>query len=168
MGTTESLVNQDAVAKLKELAKEIDICMFCTNLTVAPFSTRPMSVREVDAEGNIWFISSAASNKNMAIKEDEHVQLLFAQPSSAHFLDVYGRASVYTDKATIEDKWQPMAKAWFSEGKDDPDVTIIKVAPSEAYYWDTKNGKMISLLKIAAAAVTGKQMDGGIEGRLNL
>lgn len=168
MSTTENLASEDAITKLKNLAEEIGTCMFCTNLATPPFSTRPMSVREVDQEGNVWFISAATSNKNVEIKKEEQVQLLFSQPSSAHFLDVYGSAAVYTDKATIEDKWQPMAKAWFSGGKDDPAVTVIKVTPTRAYYWDTQNGKMISLLKIAAAAITGRHMDGGIEGKLDL
>ncbi len=61
-----------------------------------------------------------------------------------------------------------MAKAWFKDGKDDPKVTVIRVSPEESYYWDTQNGRMISLLKIAVAAVTGKEMDGGVEGKLKV
>jgi general stress protein 26 len=64
--------------------------------------------------------------------------------------------------------WSSIAKAWFTEGKDDPAISLVKVTPEEGYYWDTKNNKMISLIKIAAAVVTGKTMDGGIEGKLNV
>jgi len=167
MGDQQNLSSQEAIAKLKTLAEDIKMCMFCTDLTTTPFATRPMGLQQVDEQGNLWFISSASSNKNAEIKADEKVQLLFAKPSDSHYLSIYGDAFIYTDRNTIEEMWTPMANAWF-DGKEDPDVTVIRISPSEAYYWDTKYGKMVSMLKIAAAAVTGKTMDGGVEGSLNV
>ncbi|MGE3509589.1 MAG: pyridoxamine 5'-phosphate oxidase family protein [Vicinamibacterales bacterium] len=29
----------------------------------------------------------------------------------------------------IDELWEPLAKTWFTEGKDDPRITVIKVAP---------------------------------------
>ncbi len=162
------LRKEEAIDKLQELAKDINICMFCTDLYQQPFSTRPMAVREVDEKGDLWFISSASSDKNSEIKEDENVQLIFSKPSSTQFLSLYGKATIYRDQQKIKDLWTPIANAWFEEGKNDPDVTVIKVNPSEAYYWDTPNGKMITLLKIATAAVTGKTMDTGEQGKLEI
>lgn len=165
----KDLFNDEARAKIKEMAKDINICMFCTELSVRPVPTRPMSVADIDDDGNLWFISSKKSNKNFEIGHDDDVQLIFAKNADAHFLSVYGKAIVYKDKAHIEDVWTPMAKAWFDEGKDDPDVTVIKVEPTDAYYWDTKDGKMISMLKWAAGTITGNMKDdGGVEGRLNV
>lgn len=168
MGELKNLGNEDALAKLKELAEDIRICMFCTELSNVPFSTRPMGLQEVDAEGNLWFLSSADSNKNFEIKENEKVQLIFSKPADAHFMTVFGNAAIYKDRSTIEEMWTPMAKAWFKDGKDDKNVTVIRVSPVTAYYWDTKGGKMVSLLKIALAAVTGIRMDGGKEGKLDV
>lgn len=164
----KNLERMEAIAKVKTLAKDINICMFCTDLHQQPFSTRPMAVREVDDEGNLWFISSASSHKNAEIKEDESVQLIFSKPSSTEYMSVYGKASIFKDQERIKDLWTPIANAWFDEGKNDPDVTVLKVTPSEAYYWDTPNGKVVTLLKIAAAAVTGKSMDTGEQGKLEV
>ncbi|MEO7834943.1 MAG: pyridoxamine 5'-phosphate oxidase family protein, partial [Ginsengibacter sp.] len=52
--------------------------------------------------------------------------------------------------------------------KKDPNISVIKVIPENAYYWDTAHGKMISLLKIAASVVSGKTMDDGVEGKLEI
>ena len=164
----KDLERKDAIAKVQHLAKDINICMFCTDLDKQPFSTRPMAVREVDDEGNLWFISSASSHKNEEIKEDENVQLIFAKPASTEYMSVYGKASIFRDQQKIKDLWTPIANAWFDEGKNDPDVTVLKVTPSEAYYWDTPNGKVVTLLKIATAAVTGKTMDTGEQGKLEV
>jgi len=169
MGTTENLNNEDAIKKLKELAESARICMFCTNLDVHPISSRPMSIEEIDDEGNIWFISSSHSNKNEEIKQDAHVQLFFSNTGASEYLSVYGQAYIYTDRATVEEKWTAVANAWF-ESKDDPEVTVIRVSPLETKYWDTKDGKMITLLKIATSTITGnnKHGVGGVEGELDI
>lgn len=164
----KDLVNKDAVEKLKELVNDVNVCMFCTDLDQKPFSTRPMAVREVDDQGNLWFISSSASHKNKEIKEEDDVQLIFSKASSSQFLSVYGEATIYRDPEKIKELWTPIASAWFEEGKEDPKLTVIKVSPSDAYYWDTPNGKIITLIKIAKAAITGKTTDAGEQGNLGV
>jgi general stress protein 26 len=42
--------------------------MFVTELDQLPSNSRPMSLQECDDEGNLWFISSKESNKNMEIE----------------------------------------------------------------------------------------------------
>lgn len=168
MGNLENLSSEEAIKKLKKLAESTRICMFCTDLEKVPMSTRPMSLQEVDEDGNLWFISSEKSNKNFDIKEDKRTQLIFSNPGDMEYLSVYGTSHIYKDRKTIEDKWSSLANAWF-DGKDDPAVSIIRVAPLEAYYWDSTGGKMISFLKYAAAAITGKKhADGSVEGSLKV
>lgn len=55
---------------------------------------------------------------------------------------------------------------WFQDGPDDPDLTLIRVQPQHARYWDTKHNKMVMWAKMAASVVTGKTMDDGVEGTL--
>lgn len=169
MGEYKGLNDKEAVTKIRALAEDIRVCMFCTEMTHFPISARPMSLQQVDDDGNLWFLSSARSNKNFEISHDSRVQLFFSKRSDLHYLSIAGEASIYTDRSKIDEMWSPVAKAWFEEGKDDPNVSVIKVRPTDAYYWDTENGKAVSLLKLAAAAVTGKQMgDGGVEGSLHV
>lgn len=169
MADQKDLFSAEAIAKIKEMAMAIKTCMFCTELSVRPFPTRPMAVLEVDNKGNLWFLSSKNSNKNFEINHDDEVQLLFADNSGVQFLSVFGRALIYTDRHHIDDIWTPIAKAWFEEGKEDPDATVIKVAASDAYYWDTKYGKMVSMIGFAISAITGSQIgDTGLEGRLKV
>jgi general stress protein 26 len=168
MGNVKDLISTEAIAKIKEMAEDIKTCMFFTELSVRPVPTRPMSVQEVDDQGNLWFLSSKSSNKNVEIKHDNEVQLVFAKNSDSHFLSIFGTAVIYTDRSHVEDVWTPIAKTWFEEGKNDPEATVIKVTPQDAYYWDTKDGKLVSLLKMAAGAITGNVDDGGVEGRLKV
>ena len=45
---------------------------------------------------------------------------------------------------------------------------MIKVEPSEAYYWDNKHGNLVAFLKMAVGAAIGKTLDDSIEGKLNV
>jgi general stress protein 26 len=164
----KDLNRSEAIEKIKELVKHNNICFFTTNLHELPLQSRPMSTQEVDDNGNLWFLSSRKSNKNVEVDEDPRVQLFFSNKSDSEFLSIYGEATVYNNKHTIEEIWSPIAKVWFQEGKDDPDVTAIKVAPTDAYYWDTKDGKMVSLIKMIASLVAGRTMDGGVEGEMKM
>lgn len=168
MGQTKNLHNDEAIKKIKDLIDDIKTCMFCTEVQNLPFKTRPMATLEVDDEGNLWFMSNKESNKNDEIKTDDRVQLIYAKGGDSEFLSLSGKANIIKDQAKIDELWNTYAKAWFQGGKDDPNISLIKVIPDEAYYWDTVHGKVVSLLKIAASVVSGKTMDDGVEGKISI
>ena len=167
MGTKiEDVHHGEAMKKIKELADAADICLFTTNLTELPLSARPMSRQKIDDDGTLWFFSDKSSHKNEHIQRDNRVQLFFSNRNSSEYLSVYGIAEVIKDTAKAKELWSPIAKTWFNGGPDDPSLTIIKVTPQDGYYWDTKDGKLVTLLKIAAGAISGKEIDGSVEGKV--
>jgi general stress protein 26 len=166
MGDIKNLESKQAIEKLNELADKMT-CFLCTYENDEMIS-RPMSTQAVDEDGTIWFFSSKESLKNYQIRKDGKVNLLYCDNNKQHYLSLSGIAEVLYDKEKIHALWSPLAKAWFEEGENDPDITLIKIVPNTGHYWDTKNGKLISMIKIATAAITGKPMDGGVEGDLNL
>lgn len=168
MGTLKNLYGKEAIDKMKTLAEDIRICMFCTETPKLPFGTRPMGTQEVDEHGNFWFFSGRGSHKNEEIKQDDTVQLIYADAGKSEFMSVTGTADVYNDRGKIDELWNGMMKAWFEEGKNDPELTLLRVRPTEAYYWDTKDGKIASMIKIALSAATGIDMDGGVEGKATI
>jgi general stress protein 26 len=125
-------------------------------------------VQKVCDQGNFWFMSPSDSDKNLEIEADPRVQLFISNPSKYEFLSVYGKATISRDRLKIDEFWSDIAKAWFPEGKDDPRITIIKVIPEEGFYWDTKDGKLVSMIKIAASAILGKTLEEGVEGTISV
>jgi len=168
MSEVENLRTEEGIKKLKAITKEAKICHFVSALTQLPLQSRPMSTADVDDDGNIWFMSKDYSNKNFDIESDNRVQLFYINNSDYEYLSIYGTAEIMRDKDKVEQVWKPIAKTWFNEGKDDPSLTLIKVTPLDAYYWDTKSNKIISLIKIAAGAIAGKPMDDGIQGNIKV
>jgi general stress protein 26 len=169
MSNTENLNNKEAIDKLKSLVDDIMICLFCTDLKTDDGATcRPMSAIKVCDQGNIWFFSGKSSDKNKAIATDKYVQLFFSHPGKSSYLVVNGEAEIILDKAKIEELWSPIAKIWFKEGKNDPNISVIKVTPTTAYYWDTNGNQMINFLKIVASVVTGTNLVTGNQGALKV
>jgi len=169
MSTTKDLVNKEAIDKLKNLVKDIQICLFCTDLKIDDGSTcRPMSAIKVCDQGNIWFFSEKSSDKNKAIAADKNVQLFFSHPAKSSYLVVNGEAVIKSDKTKIEELWTPAAKIWFKDGKDDPNISIIKVTPTTAYYWDTDGNRMINFLKMVTSVVTGTNLVNSKEGAITV
>ncbi len=161
----KALVGEEAIEKLKEMGKDAPTCFFCTKIKKGQsFSTRPMSVQQVDDEGNFWFLSAADSHKNAELKADKSVQLLFQESKYSDFLTVYGKAKITKSKAKIKELWNPVLKTWFTEGENDSRITVIKVSPVDGYYWDTKHAKFIARVKTVAGAIAGKMLDDSIEG----
>lgn len=160
---------QDAVKKIKELVKASPTCFFCTAVPIGESSAaRPMNVRQVDEEGNFWFLSASDSHQNKEIAMDPTVKLYFQGSSYSDFLQIIGTATLSTDKAKIKELWEPILKTWFTEGVDDPRITVIKVAPFEGYYWDNKHGHAVAGIKMMIGALIGKTLDDSIEGKLEV
>jgi len=157
------------VAKIKEIAEKAQSCFFCT-ATVAGMSNaaRPMNVRKVDEDGNLWFLSASDSHKNEELAADPAVTLFFQGSPHSDFLHLSGRATVSRDKAKIKELWEPIIRIWFTGGVDDPRITVIKVEPSVGYYWDTKHGHMFAGVKMLIGAAIGKTLDDSVEGRLTV
>ena len=95
-------------------------------------------------------------------------QLLFQGSPYSDFLTIYGHAYVSRDKNKIEELWDPMLKSWFTEGIDDPRITVIKVQPADGYYWDTKHGMAVAFVKRMIGAAVGKTLDDSIEGKVHV
>ena len=169
MSTNKNLQRTVAAKKLKELVEDIDICLFCTDLqNTEGLTARPMSSQKVDEEGNIWFFSDKNSDKNHEIAADSKVQLFYSDPSKNSFVVITGDAQIVFDKQKVEEYWGSLLKTWFKEGKDDPDLSLIKVSPTKAYYWDVAGNRMVNFFKMLASVATGKTLIDAEEGELQV
>jgi general stress protein 26 len=163
------LKNQAAIDKIKALVKAIDICLFCTNLRDNDgLTTRPMSTQDVDEYGNLWFFSAKDSTKNEEITKDSKVQLFYSHPSKSSYMILNGATEISFDKDKIKQYWSPLAKTWFKEGIDDPNISLIKVNTKSAYYWDVEGNQMVNFFKMIASVATGTNLVDAKAGNLEV
>lgn len=164
----KNLEHKEALEKFKKMAMDIRTCMFITN-TNQDEHTRPMATMEVEDDGTLWFFTDVRSIKVDEIKKEREVHLTYAHPGKESYLDVWGNATVTTDRKLIKEKWSPIVKAWFPDGEDDPNLALLKVKPHDCYYWDASTGSMIQFFKMAIAAAVGNpKIADGEEGKLSI
>jgi len=157
------------VEKLIEMVKGVRTCMLITNEKDAEnLSGRPMGINKIDDDGTIWFFTKASSYKVDEIEENKKVSIAITNESSNNYLMIHGTATLVNDKTKMKELWSAIMKAWFPLGLDDPDMTLIKVTPSEVNYWDSSSSKMVVLFNMLKAIVTGKEYKEGEHGKINL
>ena len=161
MGQVKDLHNAEAIAKLQDIVAHNRSCLLHSGGMIDTQDSRPMTVQEVCDQGNFWMFSGRSSAKNAQIKVEPRVLLTMANTDRSEYLVVHGEATEVDDQARKERLWNSFLSAWFSGGVTDPELTLIKVSPIDCKYWDTTDGKLYSLLKIAGAAMTGKMNDSG-------
>ena len=127
-----------------------------------------MTAQEVDAEGNIWFFSAIDSDVNKEIAQYKQVQLFFSNPEKNIYLTLNGNAEIIINSYKVDELWSPLVKIWFKEGKEDPNLSLIKVNTKDANYWDADGNKMVNFFKLIASAVTGKNLIDGNHGTLKV
>lgn len=165
--STENLNKEESLKKLKEHIDDTAVAMMITGFDKKPISAVPMYTKRLDEHGNIWFLSGRSSQHNKELLKKKDVQLLYSNTEDMEFLSVYGEAEITSKKEVIDALYSKTDDNYF-KGKDDPEVTAIKVRPQEAYYWDNKSNKFVTLLKLGVGAVTGNQQDIGEKGKMNL
>jgi general stress protein 26 len=168
MSEVQTLSGPEGIQKVAELIKGIHICMMTTAAGDGSFDSRPMALQQAEFDGTLWFLTRSESGKIHEIKDDDHIGLLFSDPGNSKYVSAKGRATVGHDTAKIHELWNPMFKAWFPEGEDDPQIRTLKVDVSEAHYWEASASKLVVGIKYLAAAVTGGKVDVGKQGEVKL
>lgn len=160
--------NKEGLDKFVEMVKDVRICMLITHHHSENISGRPMSFNKIDADGTMWFFGKASSKKVDELEADKNVSIAVVNEKNNIYLMINGSAELHTDKTKMEELWNPIMKAWFPEGIDDPDMILIKVTPHEINYWENSSSKMVVLFGMLQAIVTGKEYDSGEKGKIDL
>ncbi|HEV7323937.1 MAG TPA: pyridoxamine 5'-phosphate oxidase family protein [Bosea sp. (in: a-proteobacteria)] len=147
-------------ARVWELIEEIGLCMLVSHDGHGDeLRARPMSAHARRDEDAIYFLTDLRSHKDEEIEINENVCLCFGDNSSYKYVSVSGTANLLDDRNRVAELWSTAARA-FWESKDDPNIRILKVRPAMAEFWDSP-GKIVTTVKMAAAAVTGSRPDLG-------
>ena len=151
--TTPTATTPDELEKLGKLIDKAKIGLITSLNADGHLVSRPMQVQEREFDGDLWFFTGDPSAKTDEIRANPQVNV--ALESGKGWVSVAGTAEVVKDRAKIDELWNTGAQAWFSGGKDDPNVALLKVTAHTAEYWASDEPTPLVLLKYAKAAVTG-------------
>ena len=166
---TDTQTRSQSLEKLRELIKEIDFCMLTTIDEDGDPHSRPMSSNgDIDANGDLWFFTSASSHKVDEVVRSPKVNVSFADPDNQRYVSVTGMAQLIRDREKIDELWRPEFKMWFPKGKDDPEVALLCVSLEKGEYWDSPSSTIGFALSFVSSVITGKQPDFGENKKVDL
>ncbi len=150
------------VETLASMIKDIKFTMMTTVADDGAIYSRPMAALKMDIEsfdGRLWFFSKKNSPKIHSIENDQHINLTYVEPHKQLYVSVSGRATISEDKEKMIELWNPILKAWFPEGLEDPEISLIAVGVESAEVWDSPSGKVVQLAGFLKAAFAKSPLD---------
>jgi general stress protein 26 len=150
--------NSAELTQLSELIEDMRVAMLTTMNDQGALVSRPMAPQEMDASGAIWFLTDQHSSKT---KHLDMVNLNFSDSDDATYVSICGRGEVVHDRAMIDRVWSSFAKPWFPDGKDSPNLALLKFIPQTAEYWDAPHSKMVRMFAYAASIALARPIGMG-------
>ncbi len=153
---------------LGDLLAGIEYTMLTTLAADGTLVSRPLQTLQIDADNALWFFTSTASGKIDDIRRDSRVNLAYANPAKKIFVTVSGHAEIVVDRNKVDELWSPAQTIFFPQGRSDPALSLLKVTPDAARYWQGTESVVTTLLKFGRAVLKGEAADIGRSRDLDL
>ncbi|WP_310469093.1 pyridoxamine 5'-phosphate oxidase family protein [Sphingomonas sp.] len=116
--------------------------------------TRPMTAQvdrpkdaDDDQPGKIYFFAAHSEDLVKGLAKSNKAIATFAAKDHKLFASIHGKLVLDQDRAVIERLWNPIIASWYKDGKDDPDLALIRFDADKADVWEAATG---ATLKAAA------------------
>ena len=110
--------------------------------------TRPMTAQVDQKESNgIYFFASRSEHLVQGMGQTHKAVATYASKGHGLFAHIHGMLHVDDDRAVIDRLWNPIVASWYKDGKDDPDLALVRFDTDRAEIWEATPG---ATLKAAA------------------
>ncbi len=150
----------EAIDQVWQMMEDIRTCMLVTKQGVT-LRGRPMHAFPAREEGCIWFLTDRRGHADDELSRDPQGALTFANGTKNDFLSVSGECEVLDDRAKVAELWNDAARAYWPQGKDDPNIRVLRFLPADAEYWDGTASSILITLKMVAARIKGERANLG-------
>lgn len=116
---------------------------------------QPMAHHAEPETDTLWFVTSRNSDLVSAIGPDARAQFTISAARRNFWAATSGPISISDDAAKLDELWSSVSAAWFDEGRDDPDVCLLKMSLASASIWSTTGNPFLFGLEIARSNLTG-------------
>ena len=115
--------------------------------------TRPMTAnvdrqdRSKDEGGPIYFFASRSEGLAEGLEQETRAVATFAAKGHGIFAHIHGTLVPSNDRDVIDRLWNPIIASWYKDGRDDPDLLLLRFDTEKADVWEATPG---ATLKAAA------------------
>jgi general stress protein 26 len=97
--------------------------------------SQPMTAQVDDSRSVLWFFGARNSDLVHALGTRHRALLHFASKGHDLFASLHGELSEDRDRKTIDRLWNRHVAAWYPQGKDDPQLILLRFEPERAQVW---------------------------------
>lgn len=168
----DTLYGDEARERIWRLIKDIKVAQLATfDEGGHIFHARPMMAlnpkKEDHFDGTLWFFTAADSRKADEVQAHPMALLTYADPDKQSYVSISGHAIIEHDQAKIDELWIDLAKAWFPEGRNDPNLRLLRFEADNAEFTDSP-GALATGMAYLKAMMSGQAPDIGVQGRVDL
>ena len=121
----------------------------------------PMSHYTDRKVGVLWFITAKDTDLARSVASGpQDAMHVVSDGGQGLYARIHGTLSLSDNRAKLDEIWNAVASSWFEDGKQDPDVQLLRLDLTEAEVWAT-GGSMAFLYQIAKSKITGDKPDMG-------
>ena len=117
--------------------------------------TRPMTAQidipygaDDEDGGQIYFFGAKSEHLVQGLDGAHRAVATFASKGHDLFAHVHGTLAIDNDRAVIDRLWGPVIASWYGQGKDDPDLVLLRFDTEQADLWETDPGSMFKAVLI--------------------
>lgn len=128
---------------------------------------QPMTAFVEKDANTLWFFTRKETDlaQSVANGAGSDAAFIFVDRKLQACID--GRLSLAHDKERIDRYWNAHVAAWYPDGKDDPQLTLLRLDVSDAAVWITEGGLLKYAFEVAKANVSNATPDVGERRDLN-
>jgi len=162
----------DPHATLIDLLPKFRFAMVTTMNEEGAHVARPLTVQDREFDGDLWFIVGRDSSVAAHVAAQPAVGVALSTndawvslAGNAEVVDDLerlraGNAEVVDDLERLREYWSPAVEAWFPDGPEDPNVTLLKIDATSGEYWSSPGGTVASIISLVKSKVTGEPYEG--------
>ena len=113
--------------------------------------TRPMTA-QVDGK-QIWFFAAKSEELVKGLQRSNRAIATYASKNHKIFASIHGTLAEDMDRAVLDRLWNPIIASWYKDGKDDPDLAMLRFDTTTADVWEADAG---ATLKAAFVKLLGR------------
>jgi general stress protein 26 len=119
-----------------------------------PHHMQPMAAFGDKADDAIWFFTKKDTDLVRQTGAGHDAMVCIMAKDMEFQACIHGQLQEDIDRAKLEQFWSPYVSAWYPDGKDDPELTMVRLDPKDARVWVSKRGPISYPLQIAKANAT--------------
>ncbi len=100
--------------------------------------TRPMSA-QIDGR-DIYFFASRSEHLAQGLSQTHRAVATFVSKGHGLFAHIHGTLAEHQDRVLIDKLWNPIIASWYKDGKDDPDLLLLRFDAERADVWEAAAG----------------------------